>query len=353
MKRSIPEAFRDFISKSQSESRFLEEIEQFFAKNEKAKTSNLLAKLISRKYKGKENIREYIMEVSNLAAKLKSLKLELDEDLIVHLVLISLPTHFRQFKVSYNTQKDKWSLNELISHYVQEEERLQRDKTESVYFVSTSQNKKRKNITERSSKGKVSTKAVNKTPYELWIGKKSNIKHLHIWGCPAEAWPYKPHERKLDSRIVSCYFVDYAKHSQRYKFYDPTSRSFLKMGNARILEEVEFGKEENMRNVVFEEEFVNDIEITPVIRDNVQTIFLDIVPKQDYDKVLPQTPIKKPQQPQKVSLRKSIRERRHAIPDVYIVFLQQHEDDIGLTEDDPINFCQAIQSPNSQNGLMP
>ena len=86
--------------------------------------SNLLTKLISMKYKGKGNIKEYIMEMSNLALKLKSLKLELGEDLLVHLVLISLPAHFGQFKVSYNTQKDKWSLNELISHCVQEEERL-------------------------------------------------------------------------------------------------------------------------------------------------------------------------------------------------------------------------------------
>jgi len=46
--------------------------------------------------------------------------------------------------VSYNTQKDKWSLNELISHCVQEEERLQRDRYESAHLSSTSQNKKRK-----------------------------------------------------------------------------------------------------------------------------------------------------------------------------------------------------------------
>ncbi|KAH1239057.1 hypothetical protein GmHk_08G023581 [Glycine max] len=30
--------------------------------------------------------------------------------MLVHLVLISFPAHFLQFKVSYNTQKDKWSL---------------------------------------------------------------------------------------------------------------------------------------------------------------------------------------------------------------------------------------------------
>ena len=38
--------------------KILEKIEQYFAKNEKEKMSNLLAKLISMKYKGKGNIRE-------------------------------------------------------------------------------------------------------------------------------------------------------------------------------------------------------------------------------------------------------------------------------------------------------
>ena len=59
MKCYIPEAFWGSISDGQSEKKFLEEIEQYFAKNEKAETSNLLAKLISMKYKGKSNIREY------------------------------------------------------------------------------------------------------------------------------------------------------------------------------------------------------------------------------------------------------------------------------------------------------
>jgi len=75
------------------------------------------------KYQGKGNIREYIMSMSNIVFKLKALKLEISEDLLIHLVLISLPAQFNQFKVSYNCQKDKWSLNELISYCVQEEER--------------------------------------------------------------------------------------------------------------------------------------------------------------------------------------------------------------------------------------
>ena len=71
---------------------FLEDLEKRFAKNKKAETSTLLANLISMRYKGKGNKGEYIMEMSHIASKLKALKLELSEDLLVYLVLISLPT---------------------------------------------------------------------------------------------------------------------------------------------------------------------------------------------------------------------------------------------------------------------
>ena len=95
---------------------FFTDLEKRFAKNEKAETSTILENLISMKHKGKGNIREYIMEMSHFTSKLKALKLELSEDLLVHLVLIALLAHFCQFKVSYNCLKDSWSLNELISH---------------------------------------------------------------------------------------------------------------------------------------------------------------------------------------------------------------------------------------------
>ena len=36
---------------------------------------------------------------------------------------------------------------------------------------------------------RVPSKVVAKTSYELWIGKKPSIRHLHVWGCPAMARP--------------------------------------------------------------------------------------------------------------------------------------------------------------------
>lgn len=38
----------------------------------------------------------------------------MSESIVVHLVLIYLSSQFTSFKISYNTQKEKWILNKLI-----------------------------------------------------------------------------------------------------------------------------------------------------------------------------------------------------------------------------------------------
>ena len=107
MKHSIPEAIRGAIPEETRAKTFLDQIANRFVANEKVETSTILSKFVSMRYKRKDNIRKYIMEMSNLVTRLKALKLELLEDILVHLVLISLPTQFNPFKISYNTQKEK------------------------------------------------------------------------------------------------------------------------------------------------------------------------------------------------------------------------------------------------------
>ena len=67
---------------------------------------------------------------------------------------------------------------------------------------------------------RVPTKIIDKTPYELWIGKKPSLKHLHISGCLTEA-RRKPNEKKLDSRTISCYFIRYSEISRVTSFMIP------------------------------------------------------------------------------------------------------------------------------------
>ena len=61
-----------------------------------------------------------------------------------------------------------------------------------------------------------------------------------------------------------------------------------------------------------------------------------------------------PQEPmlhEPIPLRRSTRERRSAIPDDYVVYLQEHEKNNGMMEDDPLNFHQAMQDSNSEKWI--
>ena len=48
----------------------------------------------------------------------------MSESFLVHFILNTLPHEYGSFKISYNTHKDKWSINELMAMCAQEEERL-------------------------------------------------------------------------------------------------------------------------------------------------------------------------------------------------------------------------------------
>jgi len=76
------------------------------------------------------------------------------------------------------------------------------------------------------------------------LNRVPSLKHFHVWGCSTEARPYKPNERKLDSRIVSNYFIGYFERSRGYKFFDPKLKTIFDTGTTTFFEDIEFGGEE-------------------------------------------------------------------------------------------------------------
>ena len=148
-----------------------------------------------------------------------------------------------------------------------------------------------------------------------------------------------PHEKKFDSRTVSCYFIGYSERSRCYKIYDPTTKSIFETGNARFFEDVEFDGGNKDRDFAFEEEYVD---IPTTVIDIDQAPIPDIVQEADPNQNnIQETPIPEEQTlppPEPTPLSRSTKERRSALLDDYIVFLQEHEFDIGTVEDDPINF---------------
>ena len=111
--------------------------------------------------------------------------------------------------------------------------------------------------------------------------------------------------------------------------------------NAKFIEDVEYSGSTKLRNVVFEEEYVtistlaidNEQVIAPVIMqdaniDNQDALEISIA----YNEELTPTHVVEQQQPQL-----DMPLRRPTISNDYIMYLQEHEFDIGL-EGNPISF---------------
>ena len=84
---------------------------------------------------------------------------------------------------------------------------------------------------------RVPTKAVQKTPFELFKGWKPSLRHIRLWGCPFQVRIYNPQEKKLDPRTISGNFIGYAKKPKGYRFYYPSHTTrIVELRNAKFLE---------------------------------------------------------------------------------------------------------------------
>ena len=92
------------------------------------------------------------MQMRDIAAQLKTLVVEMFNSFFVHYILNTFPQQYGPFKISYNTHKDKWLINELLTMGVQEEERLKMELRESVLMATE---EKDHNQAKKKWKGKI------------------------------------------------------------------------------------------------------------------------------------------------------------------------------------------------------
>jgi hypothetical protein len=67
----------------------------------------LIKRLISEKYTS-GGVRDHILRMSNVAARLKLLDLAIKDSFFNYLIFNSLPKEFKTFEVNYNSMNDKW-----------------------------------------------------------------------------------------------------------------------------------------------------------------------------------------------------------------------------------------------------
>ncbi|KAH7512518.1 hypothetical protein FEM48_Zijuj12G0099100 [Ziziphus jujuba var. spinosa] len=75
------------------------------------------------------------MRMRDIEAQLKVLEVEMSETFLVHYILCTLPQQYGLLKISYNTHKDKWSINEPATMCVQEKGRLAMEEGEKVNLI--------------------------------------------------------------------------------------------------------------------------------------------------------------------------------------------------------------------------
>ncbi|KAG8373974.1 hypothetical protein BUALT_Bualt11G0081900 [Buddleja alternifolia] len=68
--------------------------------------------------------------------KLMDLNISLSNNYIVHIALNSLPIEFSQIKTAYNTQNESWTILDLISKCVSEEEKIKRESGQTALLVA-------------------------------------------------------------------------------------------------------------------------------------------------------------------------------------------------------------------------
>jgi hypothetical protein len=92
-------------------------------------------KLSNIKHHYSKSVLEHIMYLCDFGAKLNALKMRFDDPIMVHLTLVSLLDEYGNLVSSYNNMTEKWTIDNLISHVVLEEERLKKSNKDHINNV--------------------------------------------------------------------------------------------------------------------------------------------------------------------------------------------------------------------------
>jgi len=124
----------------------------------------------------------------------------------------------------------------------------------------------------------------DKTPQEVWTGKKPSLSHLRVFGCDAYVHVPKEKQTKLDSKYEKCIFIGYKDGLKGYKLWNPVTQNVVYSGDVVFREvkdvikhevqpkesvKIEFELKEEESDSIAEDESEDEEPQTPAVRRSV------------------------------------------------------------------------------------
>jgi len=110
---SIVSNIKSAFPKIDNAKEFMKFVEERSQTADKSLAKTLLSTLTTMKFNGSHTMHEHVIEMTNIAARLKSLGMAVDEGFLVQFILNSLLSKYGPFQMNYNTMKDKWNVHEF------------------------------------------------------------------------------------------------------------------------------------------------------------------------------------------------------------------------------------------------
>ncbi|XP_019239737.1 PREDICTED: uncharacterized protein LOC109219719 [Nicotiana attenuata] len=118
MRMIIANNIKSTIPQTESSREYLKFVEERFCVADKSLAGTLMVELTTMKFDGSHSMQNHIIEMTNIAARLQTLGMKVDDSL-VQFILNLLPREYGPFQINYNTNKDKWNISELSSMLTQ------------------------------------------------------------------------------------------------------------------------------------------------------------------------------------------------------------------------------------------
>jgi hypothetical protein len=99
-----------------------------------------------------------------------------------------------------------------------------------------------------------------KTPYELLVGRKSNISYFRVFGCKCFIYK-KKRLGKFESRCDESFFLGYALNSKAYRAFNKTSNQVVEICD------MEFNESNGSQGKVVGYDHVGDEEVQEVLKN--------------------------------------------------------------------------------------